>query len=190
MKTLKSSGSPTYVFVHTHVPEGWKPGKAWHSLENGYIFGAALAVAPNNFIDYGIAAGAPYTIVPGVVGLDDAGWTYGRDLRYDCGPSEVKDLVVSDAGWTWLDAWHEDFMSKTWIQFAATGNPNLPVGTLSGPVLPKWLPYKYSDDKFMALDVTPVVEPGFSTPTPGGVLPIPIPVYGTPFPGYSGPPPF
>ena len=135
MKTLKSSGSPTYVFVHTHVPEGWKPGKAWHSLENGYIFGAALAVAPNNFIDYGIAAGAPYTIVPGVVGLDDAGWTYGRDLRYDCGPSEVKDLVVSDAGWTWLDAWHEDFMSNTWVQFAATGDPNLPRRTLTGPRL-------------------------------------------------------
>lgn len=190
MPTLKSSGSPTYVFVHTHVPMGWKPAKAWHSLENGYIFGAIRAVAPNNFNDYGKAAGAPYTVVNVVAGLDDGGWTYGRTLRYPCGPSEVNGVTMTDAGWTWLDAWHEDFMSKTWIQFAATGDPNLPPGTLTGPVLPKWLPYDPADGRFMALDSTPVVEPGFSTPTAGGVLPIPIPVYGTPFPGYSGPPPF
>src|SRR5262249_24551244 len=37
---IKSSGSPTYVFVHTHVPPGWKPAQAWHSFENGYIFRA------------------------------------------------------------------------------------------------------------------------------------------------------
>jgi para-nitrobenzyl esterase len=191
MPTLKSSGSPTYVFVHTRVPDGWKPAKSWHSLENGYIFGAVRAVAPNNFIDFGIPAGAPYTLVDKVVGLDDAGWTYGRALRYpSCGPSEVNGLVVSDAGWSWQDAWHEDFMFKTWAQFAATGDPNLHRHTLTGPRLPKWLPYDPAVDTFMALDCTPVLEPGFSTPTPGGVLPIPIPVYGTPFPGYSGPPPF
>jgi para-nitrobenzyl esterase len=189
MKTLKSSGSPTYVFVHTHMPPGWKPAKAWHSFENGYIFHAIRAVAPNNFNDYARSAGAPYSIGPGS-GLTDAGWTYGRDLRYECGPSQWTGVTITDAEWNWLDAWHEDFMSKTWIKFAATGNPNLHKGTLEGPRLPTWLPYDYAVDQFMALDSPPVVEPGFTTPPAGGVLPIPIPVWATPFPPYSGPPPF
>ena len=191
MSTLTSSGSPTYVFVHTHVPEGWKPALAWHSFENGYIFHAAVAVAPNNFNDYAIAAGAPYTIAPGVA-LTDAGWTRGRELRYaPAGPEEdARGVTVTDAAWSWLDAWHEDFMAKTWIHFAATGNPNLPRGTLSGPHLPRWEPYDHVVDTFMALDVTPVVEPGFTMPNPTRQMPIPIPTYHHPFRGYSGPPPY
>jgi para-nitrobenzyl esterase len=190
MATLKSSGSPTYVFVHTHVPNGWKPGLAWHSLENGYIFHGVVAVAPNNFNDYGIAAGAPYTQMP-LNSLTDAGWTRGREIRYQFDPPVDKTpLTITDAAWSWLDAWHEDFMSQTWIRFAATGNPNLPHGTLSGPALPTWQPYTYTDDHFMALDCTPVVEPGFTKPTATKQMPIPIPHYSTPFPGYSGPPPY
>lgn len=191
MPTLKSSGSPTYVFVHTHVPPGWKPAKAWHSFENGYIFHAITANSPNNFNDYAIAAGAPHTTGPGS-GPTDAGWTYGRSLRYPspCGPTQWSGVTITDAMWNWEDAWHEDFMSRTWIHFAVTGDPNLPHHALTGPILPKWLPYDPAVDQFMALDVTPVVEPGFSKPTTGGVLPIPIPVYTTPFRGYSGPPPF
>lgn len=191
MKTLTSSGSPTYVFVHTHVPDGWKPTLAWHSLENGYIFHGVTAVAPNNFIDFAIPAGAPYTTVPSFA-YTDAGWTRGRVLRYPppCGPSSINDLVVSPAGWTWRDWWHEDFMAQTWIQFAVTGDPNLKHGALEGPKLPKWLPYKYADDTFMALDSPPVVEPGFTTPTADRRMPIPIVEFTTPFKGYTGPPPF
>jgi hypothetical protein len=191
MSTLKSSGAPTYVFVHTHVPDGWKPALAWHSLENGYIFHAPTAVAPNNFNDYAIAQGSPYSIVPGEA-LTDAGWTRGREIRYSpAGPAEdTWGVTVTDAAWSWLDAWHADYMARTWIQFAATGNPNLPPRSLSGPPLPRWRPYKYADDHFMALDCTPVVEPGFTKPTATKEMPIPIPHYGTPFPGYSGPPPY
>jgi hypothetical protein len=192
VKTLKSSGSPTYVFVHTHVPEGWKPALAWHSFENGYIFRNVVATAPNNFNDYAIAAGAPYTITPGVV-LRDAGWTRGRILTYPppCGPTQdTRGVTVTNAGWTWLDAWHEDFMSQTWIHFAATGDPNLHKGTLEGPRLPYWHPYNLADDHFMALDTPPVVEPGFTTPTSDRRMPIPIVEFTHPFPGYTGPPPF
>jgi carboxylesterase type B len=191
MPTLRSSGSPTYVFVHTRVPDGWKPALAWHSFENGYIFHAITAVAANNFNDYAIAAGAPYTIIPGVVPTD-AGWTRGRVLRYSpAGPTlDSRGVTVTDARWNWLDAWHEDFMSRTWIRFAETGDPNLPHGTLSGPSLPKWYPYTSASDEFMALDATPVVQPAFSKPTSDKHMPISTPDYTTPFPGYSGPPPY
>jgi len=197
MKTLKSSGSPTYVFVHTHVPPGWKPAHAWHSLENGYIFGAPTAVAPNNFNDYGIPAGAPYTLNASAnVGVSDASWTYGKTLRYLFSPPAVTGLVSTDAGWNWVDAYHTDYMFGTWANFAATGDPNLPRHTLTGPALPVWHPYTFAVDQFMALDDVPVIEPGFTTPPAaippalGGELPIPPPVYATPFPGYSGPPAF
>ena len=188
---IKSSGSPTYVFVHTHMPPGWKPAKSWHSFENGYIFRAPRATAPNNFNDYGIPAGAPYTRNDSVVdGVSDAGWTVGRTLRYGFSPPAVTGLVSTDAGWNWVDTYHRDFMFETWAQFAATGNPNLPSGTLPGPALPKWEPYDPKVDTFMALDDVPVVEPGFSKPPAGGQLPITPPVLTTPFPPYSGPPPF
>jgi len=199
LSTLKSSGSPTYAFVHTRVPPGWLPALAWHSFENGYIFRAPVAIAPNNFIDFAEAAGAPYTIDPSVfVGYNDAGWTVGRQLTYTCGgppcgPTKEFGLVSTNAGWNCLDTFHRDFMFETWAHFAATGDPNLPPEALKrywGPELPEWVPYSTAVDKFMALDTVPVVETGYSHPGVNGALPIPPPVFTCPFYGYTAPPPF
>jgi para-nitrobenzyl esterase len=188
---LKSSGSPTYAFVHTRVPPGWLPALAWHSFENGYIFRDPVASAPNNFVDYGIPAGAPYTENTSIfVGYNDAGWTVGRALTYSCGPTEEYGLYSTNAGWNCLDTFHRDYMFETWAHFAATGDPNLPPWTLKGPPLPKWPPYTVAVDKFMALDAVPVVETGYSHPGVGGALPIPPPVFTCPFYGYTAPPPF
>jgi len=71
-----------------------------------------------------------------------------------------------DAGWDSLDDWYTEYMMKTWIQFAATGDPNLPEGAIQGPPIPTWPPYTYSEDTYMRLDVPPWLANGFSTPNP------------------------
>jgi para-nitrobenzyl esterase len=78
-----------------------------------------------------------------------------------------------DPGWNWQDDWMSEFETRTWIQFAATGNPNLPKGTLGPEVtVPYWAPYvsplygaKGISDKYFFIDVPPVIKTGFSTLT-------------------------
>jgi len=129
--------SNMYVYMFGHLPSNWKNdgALAWHSLDQGYVFGIPRLAAPGNFDNYGV-------------------------------PNCAKTV---DPGWTWEDDWMTDFEVKTWIQFAATGNPNLPKGALGPDVpVPIWPPYIYggpqsSSDKYYYIVVPPEVRTGFST---------------------------
>lgn len=81
-----------------------------------------------------------------------------------------------DPGCDELDDWMAEFMMDTWIRFAATGDPNLPLRTqkkyLNGEPIPldKWPAYESSNDLYFKLDVVPEAKTGFSTLVhpPGG----------------------
>ena len=133
----KQGKSKMYVYMFAHLPSNWKADGAiaWHSLENGYVFGQPQLMAPGNFDNYGV-------------------------------PNCAKTV---DPGWDWKDEWMTEFMVKTWIQFAATGDPNLPKHAMGKhESLPIWPPYVYggysrSSDKYYYIVVPPEVRTGFST---------------------------
>jgi para-nitrobenzyl esterase len=135
--STKPLTSNMYAYMFAHVPTGWKEDGAiaWHSLENGYVFGQPWLMVPGNYDNYGV-------------------------------PNCAKD---PDPGWDWKDDWMTEFMVKTWIQFAATGDPNLPKHAMgTKKPLPIWPSYVYggpksSSDKYYYIVVPPEVRTGFST---------------------------
>ena len=60
-----------------------------------------------------------------------------------------------DPGFDWEDEFLVEAMQAMWIQFAATGNPNVK-GLVS------WSPYRYNTDQYLQIDVPLEVKSGFS----------------------------
>ena len=83
----------------------------------------------------------------------------GTDFEAYAMPSGAK---FPDPGFDARSDWFIEFMVHTWIQFAATGDPNLAPGTLEGPPLATWPPYEFRSDQYFRLDDPPSVNSGFS----------------------------
>ena len=71
-----------------------------------------------------------------------------------------------DPGFDERDPWMSEFMMQTWIQFAATGNPNpvsyvLDTFEFEGQTVPVWPPHTAEKGQYLEIDYPPTVEPDF-----------------------------
>ncbi len=142
--------SNTWVYEFTYVPSGWKSegAKAWHSLENGYVFGNYEYVAPINYGNYGIPAGAT-TPDPGFDGRDPwmSDFMMQTWIRFaTTGDPNLPGCVIQNS--------HSCGHNNHWKNQKSTQFEGVP--------LPRWNPYTASTDQYLVIDFPPKLNAGYS----------------------------
>lgn len=135
--------APTYALI-PKIKTGKFPMYVylWTHVPSGWRMDGAKAY---HSLDKGYVFGSPWT------------QTLGNYERY----AKPAGATKKDPGWDEHDEWLTEFALETWIQFAATGNPNLPSHPQLGSLV-EWPAYKPDTDLYLDIKVPTEVKSGFS----------------------------
>jgi para-nitrobenzyl esterase len=140
--------SPMWVYEFTYIPTNWKqPGvEAWHSLENGYVFGNWPFVPLINYASYGVRAG----LTDPDPGFDErdpwmSEWLMQTWIRF--AKTGDPNPRCSKRSWRRPKRFKKDGSYR-----------------FEGQSVPKWLPHTAESDLFLQIDYPPVLHSGFPLP--------------------------
>jgi para-nitrobenzyl esterase len=136
-------GSPMWVYKFRYIPTNWQtnsegdPVEAWHSLENGYVFGNWPFVPLINFRSYGVRAG-----------LDDP------DPGFDERDPWMSEWLMQ----TWIR------FAKTGDPNPKKLRKKKDSYQFEGQPVPKWVPHTAETDLYLQIDYPPMLDSGFALP--------------------------